>query len=189
MTEQLQAPGTESDAAKSGGGLMSKVKILGLVLVIILVECAVAAMIIPSASQMQEITEAALPGEENLLLEEEAEQLEADPQNSEDYREVALGEFGVTSYQPLSNTTLRIDFQLYGLVKAEDETALQELLEENRHRFRESVLVILRSAEMTDLTDAGLGLIKRKILEKTNRTIGKALLQEVVFSDFSFIEQ
>ena len=43
--------------------------------------------------------------------------------------------------------------------------------------------------QTTDLTDAGLGLIKRKILEKTNRALGKPLLQTVVFSDFSFVEQ
>ena len=35
-----------------------------------------------------------------------------------------------------------------------------------------------RGAEMTDLSDSGLGLIKRKILEKTNRTIGRTLIQE-----------
>jgi flagellar FliL protein len=51
------------------------------------------------------------------------------------------------------------------------------------------VIVIVRSAEITDLTDAGLGLIKRKIMEKTNRMIGKSMLHSVIFSDFSFIEQ
>src|SRR5436853_128840 len=43
--------------------------------------------------------------------------------------------------------------------------------------------------EVTDLTDAGLGLIKRRILETTNKTLGKPLLQGVVFSEFSFVEQ
>ena len=59
----------------------------------------------------------------------------------------------------------------------------------NKHRIRENVIIIIRSAEVTDLTDAGLGLIKRRILETTNKTLGKPLLQEVVFSEFSFIEQ
>jgi hypothetical protein len=49
--------------------------------------------------------------------------------------------------------------------------------------------VIVRGAEITDLTDAGLGLMKRKILDRANRTLGKPLLQTVVVSDFSFIEQ
>jgi hypothetical protein len=51
------------------------------------------------------------------------------------------------------------------------------------------VIVTLRSSELGDLTDAGLGLIKRRILEKTNRTLGKPYLRSVIFSDFSFIEQ
>ena len=63
-----------------------------------------------------------------------------------------------------------------------------ELFEENRHRFRESVIVIVRSSDLADLTDAGLGLIKRKVLEKTNRALGKPLLKDVVFSEFSLVE-
>jgi flagellar FliL protein len=62
-------------------------------------------------------------------------------------------------------------------------------MEENKHRFREQVLVTVRGAELTDLTDAGLGLMKRRILDKTNRILGKPLLRSVIFSDFAFIEQ
>jgi len=32
-------------------------------------------------------------------------------------------------------------------------------------------------------------LIKRRVLEKINRTLGKPLVQGVIVSDFSFIEQ
>jgi len=103
--------------------------------------------------------------------------------------EVDLGQFTITSYQPISNTTLRIDFHLYGTVATEDHKAFQEALQANIHRFRDQVIVILRAAELTDLTDAGLGLIKRKILEKTNAMLGKRYLKAVIFSDFSFIEQ
>jgi hypothetical protein len=43
------------------------------------------------------------------------------------------------------------------------------------------------------LSDFGLGLIERKIErkipQKANRTLGKPLLQSVIFSEFSFIEQ
>ena len=62
-------------------------------------------------------------------------------------------------------------------------------MEENKHRFREQVLVTVRAADLTELTDAGLGLMKRKILERANHTLGKPLLETVVVSDFSFIEQ
>jgi flagellar FliL protein len=103
--------------------------------------------------------------------------------------EVVLGEFSVTSFQPATNTTIRIEFVLYGTVIAKNQTEFLTALEENQHRFRDQVLKIVRSAEITDLTDAGLGLIKRKIQEATNRMIGKQLLQSIIFSDFSFVEQ
>jgi len=43
--------------------------------------------------------------------------------------------------------------------------------------------------DVADLADAGLGLVKRKILEKVNQTLGKPLLRTIIFSEFSFVEQ
>lgn len=106
-----------------------------------------------------------------------------------DAEEVDLGNFTVSGFQPASNSTLFITFHLYGTVRHKYAREFSERLEENQHRIRDNIIVIIRSAEITDLTDAGLGLIKRRILETTNKTLGKPLLQEVVFSDFSFIEQ
>jgi len=106
-----------------------------------------------------------------------------------DHEEVDLGEFTVTGYQPVSNATLFISFHLYGTIRHKDSDEFSSRLDDSKHRIRDNVIVIIRSAEITDLTDAGLGLIKRRILETTNKTLGKPLLQGVVFSDFSFIEQ
>jgi flagellar basal body-associated protein FliL len=103
--------------------------------------------------------------------------------------EVLIGDFNATKYQPQANTTLRINFQLYGTVAADKEAEFKTLLEERKHRLREQVLEIVRSSDMGDLADPVLGLIKRKILEKSNRLIGKPLLKGVVFSDFSYFEQ
>jgi flagellar basal body-associated protein FliL len=47
----------------------------------------------------------------------------------------------------------------------------------------------VRGSEIEDLTDAGLGLIKRRILERTNKALGKPLIKNVIFSEFSFVEQ
>ena len=80
----------------------------------------------------------------------------------------------MTAYQPLSNTTLRIDFHLYGTVPESKKAEFEELFNESKHRIREQVIVTIRSSEITDLTDAGLGLIKRKLHDKINRTIGKS---------------
>jgi flagellar FliL protein len=103
--------------------------------------------------------------------------------------EVNLGEFCVTAFQPVANATLRIEFHLYGTIAQKDEEEFAQRMEKIKHRFREQVLVTLRAAEMSELTDAGLGTIKRRILDKTNRTLGKPMLRSVIFSNFSFIEQ
>ena len=104
-------------------------------------------------------------------------------------QEVDLGEFTVTAYQPVSSSTLFISFHLYGSVTERQSEEFAKRMEDNKHRIRDNVIVIVRSAEITDLTDAGLGLIKRRILETTNKALGKPLLQGVMFSDFSFVEQ
>lgn len=106
-----------------------------------------------------------------------------------DSDEVDLGNFTVSGFQPASNSTLFITFHLYGTVRHKYAGEFAGRLAEHQHRIRDNIIVIIRSAEITDLTDAGLGLIKRRILETTNKTLGKPLLQEVIFSEFSFIEQ
>ena len=103
--------------------------------------------------------------------------------------EADLGKFTVTSHHVASSSTMRIDFRLYGIVATEHKEEFDALLKANQNRFREQVLVTVRSAEETDLAEAGLGLIKRQILEKTNTLLGKPLVRSVIITDFSHIEQ
>jgi len=179
-----QAASAELEAKSS---ILAKIKILAFLAGVIALECLAAYLYLPSAAETAALAEATLATpEEGQAPTEDAE---TEEEELADQVEVDLGEFSVTAFQPISNTTLRIDFHLFGTVRAEDEAEFLSLMEENLHRFREQVNITVRSADITDLTDAGLGLVKRKILEKTNRTLGKPLLRVVIFSDFSFIEQ
>ena len=190
-------------SAGSGSSPLATIKILVLAGVVIGAECIVAYMFLPSPADTAAMAAASLPaakaanghqnGQKTSNAEKNAEKdvapvEEIDPEKSENV-EVDLGQFTVTSFQPSSASTLRIDFHLYGVVSAKHEKEFLRLKEENKHRFRDQVLVTVRSAELSDLTDASLGLLKRRILEKTNRLLGKPLLQGVIFTDFSFIEQ
>jgi flagellar FliL protein len=103
--------------------------------------------------------------------------------------ELDLGEFVVSAYQPASNATLRITCHLYGTADAANAAELTELLAAHQNRLRDQVIITLRSSEMTDLNDPGLGLIKRRILETTRQTLGKPLINAVMFSTFTFIEK
>jgi flagellar FliL protein len=129
---------------------------------------------------------AAATGSQQRPTEDEASDI---PTSVDDFHEVSLGSYHVSAYQPSSNTTLRIDLDLFATVLAADEGEFHRLFATNEHRLREQVIVTLRGAEVTDLTDAGLGLIKRQILEKSNRILGKPLLRQIVFSEFSFMER
>ena len=75
------------------------------------------------------------------------------------------------------------------MVKGDKAEEFKSLSASKKNRLRDNVMSIIRSADMNDLTDPSLGLIKRKILETTNKALGKPLLQGVVFSEFTFLEQ
>ncbi len=167
------------------GSVLGKIAVLGLVVVVVAVECVVAYLCIPAASDSASAaTNAAKPPADHKKGESEPAGEGEGPANVE----IDLKEYSVTIYQPASNSTLRIDFHLHGVVAAEKKKEFDQLFELNQARFRESVSVVVRSAEMADLTDPSLGLIKRTILEKARTILGKPLLQELVISDYSSLE-
>jgi len=168
--------------------LLSRIKVAGLIASIILIECLVAYFLIPSAAEVTAMAESRYQKTDDLELADLEEQ-EEQAQPAENTTEEELGVFSVTAYQPVSNTTLRIDFTLSGTVLNEEVKEFRLRMKQNEKRIREQVNVTIRSSEINDLTDARLGLIKRKILEKTNRTLGRPLLQSVIIPDFSFVEQ
>lgn len=102
--------------------------------------------------------------------------------------EVDLGEYSVTAFQAATSTTLLISFHLYGTISHEAEHDFSSKFDANKHRIRDQVLVSIRSAELADLTDPALAVIKRQILEKINRSMGEHAVMEVVFSDFMVVE-
>lgn len=177
--------------AGRGPGLFGLLKAVACIAIIVLVEILTATMVFPSGGETEELA--------RRIVSAGAHGMDGDAANlgdssaggklAEDTREVELGNFSVTRYNPSNNRSLSIDFALYGTVLAEDSEELATLLEENEARIGEQVIMTLHAAEVTDLTDAGLALIKRRILEKTNRALGRHLLREVLFSNFNFVER
>jgi len=197
--------------------LMARLGILLSVLTVIAIECAVAYVFLPNSAQTEAMAAAAI-AESDPAPSAHSDQKKSEPKKSEhkksepkkseqgkseekkpgkpdgeehesgDLVEVDLGEFTVTASQPSNNSTLRIAFHLFGAVPSIDHADFESKMKEIQHRYREQVLVTLRGASVNDLTDAGLGLLKRTILEKTNALLGKPLLKMVIFSEFSFYE-
>jgi flagellar FliL protein len=200
---------TGTEAAKKRG-LSGKLKIGIVLAVVVAAQCVLAWLLLPSGSAA-DATELNHEGKSSSAV--HLDPAHDDP-NAE-RREVDLGRFSITSIDPASNSTLLIDFHLYGAVIAEPEEHAEEaeaeghggghgkkdegepednskfgkLLKKNKHRFRDQVIVVIRNAQMSDLSDPALGLIKRQILAKTNSLLGEPLLKEVIFSDFAVVQQ
>lgn len=182
--------------ARTGGirALLARAKVPLIIGTIVLAECLAAYFFLPAAAESAAVAAATTDPVKEALEGEPADSTgepgdEAGPTANE-YVEVELGKFSVMAFHPnTTNSTLVIDFHLFGALKQSNQADFMALFEANENRFRDEIIMTIRSAELAELTDPGLGLIKRKFLATTNRMLGKPLLQAVVFSDFSFIEQ
>ncbi len=182
MADTPSAAPTPKSSTNSGS-LFGKLLIVGFMLAVIGSECLVAYLLIPSADEVARRAEAR-------MTEKLQKQLGTNSAMEENKTiEVDLGNYSITYHQPDTNRSLRIDFQLFGVVADADRADLEKRLERVKHRFRDQVIFEIRNADLNDLSDPSLGLIKRRILEKSNHLLGRAILQGVVFSDFSFVEQ
>jgi flagellar basal body-associated protein FliL len=195
MSNQAAEPQTETTEAapkNSRGGIFRLIKPIVFVGVIIVVEVVAASMLMPSSQETEKLAkEFVAAGEGHSAAHDEHDDSDdhGGHGGGHDVREVELGIYNVTRFNPTTNTTLAIDFELYGVVLASDATDFQHLYENSQARLREQVVMTLHSATSADLVDAGLGLIKRRILEKTNRALGQPLVREVIFSKFNFVER
>jgi flagellar FliL protein len=154
---------------------------------VVLVECAVAYFMIPSAEKVAELAEKnlqkKLPASMNSATEEEH------GKSGKPTVELDLGEYSVTVARPNLPTMIRVDFHLVGTADEESMPEVKAAFDRNVHRFRDMVISEIRHLELSDLADPGLGLIKRRILEKSNALFGKPILKSVVFPDFAYMEQ
>lgn len=161
--------------------MMKTLVIAGFVGAVILVECLAAYYLIPSSAQV----------EANALAraEEKKEEEHHGDEHGESHGasvEVELGKYNITVHRPASDVTLRVTFLLIGTVDHDEHEAFVPLFDKNQHRLRDKIIFEIRNCELSDLTDPGLGLIKRRILAKSNELLGKPILQSVVFSEFSY---
>jgi hypothetical protein len=177
------------DAAEGGAPAPAKKSVLGkllvlvLVVVVVAVECTVAYFCIPAASSTVASGNAVKPPADHKKGEAESDEGEGNGMV-----EVDLKEYSVTRYQPASNSTLRVDFHLHGIVAKEDEKDFKRLFDEIQARFREQVRITVDSAELSELNDPTLSWIKRNILTKAKSVFGRPLLKEVLVTDWATME-
>jgi flagellar FliL protein len=184
---------TPADAPKrKGGGIFRLIKAVAFVSVIVIVQIVGAAMLAPKAQDTAKLAKdiaTAASGQAAEAQDEHGKEEKGHGGHEKNLKEVELGTYNITRYNPTTNTTLAIDFELFGTVLADDAAEFQHHFESSNARIKEQITLTMHSAESSDLTDAGLGLIKRQLLEKTNRALGEPMLKEVLFSKFNFVER
>lgn len=198
------APPAEAPA-KRGPGIMTLVKALAFVSVIVLIEVAAATAFLPSAEETRETGKRLVAAAQGADAEVAAAATEAAEAAGHDEHatatsehaeyanqptvELSLGPYHVIAFNPSTGASMSIDFELFGVVLAADEPEFAERFGLHAKRLNEQVTIAIRGMESADFTDPGLGLIKRVVLEKVNRALGKPLVREAVFSEFAFIER
>ncbi len=182
---------TTLDAPRRKGGIFRLIKAVAFVSIIVIVQIVGAAMLAPSAQDTAKLAKDLAAASSGQVAESSDEHHKEEKSHKHDpkLKEVDLGSYNITRYNPTTNTTLAIDFELFGTVLAEDVRTFEHHFENSNARIREQITLTMHSAESGDLTDAGLGLIKRQLLEKTNRALGEPMLKEVLFSRFNFVER
>ncbi|MDA7951166.1 MAG: hypothetical protein MPJ24_06725 [Pirellulaceae bacterium] len=175
---------TEEPASKKKS-FMKLVIAGGVIGIVVVVQLVIAFALIPSKDNLTQHIDGQLREGEPIKI-VQTQLLEEDSQPTV---EVDLGVFNFTAYQPNSKVNSHISFHIYGTVEEEHQINFTELLTRNERRFREQVIVTVRKSSPEELADPTLGLIKRKILDKTNRLLGKAMLKTIIFSDFSYTNQ
>jgi hypothetical protein len=180
-------------APRGASGVMKLVKAIAFVSVIVLLEVAAAMAILPSPEDTRRIgmnlANSSAAGESADQEGESDGETAQDQHESAPTREVSLGVYHVVSFNPSTGASMNIDFELFGVVLADDEAEFAERFLLHEKRLNEQVTIAIRGMQSADFTDPGLGLIKRIILEKVNRALGKTIVREAIFSEFSFSER
>ena len=177
----------EQEAApRSSGGLMGKLIMTGFMGAVILTECLIAYFWIPSADDIAALAHKKMT---DSMYKLKIEKDESGLIDQKKFAEFDLGDFSITSHQAATNSAFRVDFKLFGTVDLENEEELETQFKQIEQRFREQVIFEIRNSDATDLDDPGLGLIKRRILERVNRLFGETLIETLGVSNYSWVEQ
>lgn len=100
---------------------------------------------------------AASSGDANAGHEEPGHRRDTEHLSGGELHEVELGSYNVTRFNPGTNTTLAIDFEVYATVLADEVAEFEHRFERSKARIREQITLTMHGAQSSDLTDAGWG--------------------------------
>lgn len=175
------------DKASKNSGLMSKLMIAGFVGAVIVAETALFFFAIPSADEVAKLAEARLiqSVQNNDIKLDEVEKKEDDSTQIE----FKLGDFSVVCKPGGDQRTYRVEFKIFGTLKAKNKTKLEKLFKEMAGRFRHRLIMEIRTATYEELNEDQLALIQRRILAISNEVFGEPILLDIGFEDYEIYEE
>ena len=168
---------------------MGKFFIVGIIVAVILIETGLALYLVPDSKQVtarfrEDIKKelvAEFDGDEDLLGRK--------GQEDEKLIEKELGEYDVTIHDSKSGTTYAVDCTVVCTINEDDKSDFEKLYEVNQYRVREQIMIQFREANIEDLAEKQLGLIKKRISKNINELFDGKMLREVHLPEFNYYQQ
>lgn len=103
--------------------------------------------------------------------------------------EVDLGDFNISVVRPEIRTTLRIRFQLAGLVSEQDLHDLEDFRVIHEHRLRDMIITELTKTESKHFSDPRLSELRSSLMNHVNDMSRPIVFRDLIFSRFSMVKQ
>jgi len=167
--------------------MLPKVIISGFVSFVVIAETLIFFFMVPSGDEVALLAETRLIKKLEANMHEKGEAVvEEDEDKIVEFR---LGEYGVSFVPPGADRTYRVEFRLFGTVKTKDKEHVEKLYNERMGRFRHRMILEVRNATLSELTENELGLIQRRIFVTSNEILEEPILLGVGFQDYQLTEE
>ncbi len=186
MSDHAAAAPESAENAAPKASILPKILVSGFIATVIVVETLLFFMFVPSADDVAALAEANLIKKVQADMEEHGEETVEDENKAVEF---PLGDFSATFVPPGADRTYRVEFRLFGTVKAKDLEHLEELYAERVMRFKHRLMLEVRNATMDELNENQLGLIQRRILATSIEILEEPILLGVGFQDYQVIEE
>ena len=97
-----------------------------------------------------------------------------------------LGRFELREIRPIRNETTKIIFEASFAMSPEMTEQDLEKLNHWKHRFRDQVIVAVRTAQTKDFQEPQLHRLRRIILFRIGRMMRESVVEDILFSEFTF---
>jgi flagellar basal body-associated protein FliL len=97
-----------------------------------------------------------------------------------------LGSFEIREIRPTHNETTNVNFTAYLEMSPGATTEEVQQLDHWKHRLRDQVIIAVRTAQEADFLEPDLVRLRRIILFRVRRLLRANVVQDILFSEFTF---